>query len=85
MFCEDCISRNSRKCFWQFKNTCRFFLEIKLSSLDLYARVDSLDIFFAGRGPCEVYEMKKVRKSFHDLGFILGKGFVPSGLLNGGT
>ena len=42
-------------------------------------------MFFAGSGQWEVYDMKKVRKSFHDLGFILGKGFVPSGLLNGGT
>ena len=85
MFCEDCISRSCRKRFWSFKNTWRFFLEIKLGSLDLYARVDSLDIFFAGRAPWEVYEMKKVRKNFDDLCFILVKGFVPSGLLNDGT
>jgi hypothetical protein len=85
MFCEDCICRSHRKCFCQFKNTCRFLLKIKLGSLHSYARVDSLDIFFAGRAPWEVYEMKKVKKSFRDLGFILGKGFLPSGLLNDGT
>lgn len=51
----------------------------------MYARVDSLDIFFAGRAPWEVYEMKKVRKNFHVLGFILGKGFLPSWRLDDGT